>query len=216
MTKLLKIVLLSFAYLFVGNAQASTVTFYGDTVKFILDDTLTLFGSPSVSGDYLNFQPVDFEASAVGGSASLVSDSVKIKVQALNPQNFIDKATFSESGFYTSFGDSTMLAGGQLLATSGSESTSMLIGDGPFDTTGFATSNWSSNALLDVSAWGASEITLTISNLLFSTSSIGGFAAIQKTFASLNVTAVPLPASIWLLGAALIGLISSTKRRQTI
>lgn len=211
-----KLFAIMLALSFAGNTQASLVTLYdplSGTVSFTFDSDLTgLFGTPEVSGNSLTFQPTEFSATASNGP-NVVSDSVSIKIQALDPQNVINTIAFSENGFYTSFGDATLVASGQILAANGSSNTSDTLVAGPFATQDFSSAQWSANTLLDTSAWNSNFVTVSLSNVLFAASnSASGFAFIEKSLATLNVTAVPLPATIWLLGAALIGLISSSKR----
>ena len=86
MHKLFRILLVSSIYLFTGNAQASLVTLYGNTVSFEFDNTLTgLFGSANISGDTLYFTPSAFTASAQNTDGVVLNNStLNVKVLALN------------------------------------------------------------------------------------------------------------------------------------
>lgn len=217
MIKLTKFVLISFIYLFTGTAQASTVTLFGNTVSYTFDSALTgLFGSAIIDGDQLVFGPVDFQAISLGGAPAIAPQNIEVKVNAINPQQFINTVNYVENGTYSSFNEANLIAAGNLKAMNGASFDNELFEAGISGLQGFSSGEWSSNALIDTTAWASNAITVQISSLLFGTSSQSGFASIQKDLAILNVTAVPLPATIWLLGAALIGLISTTKRRQTI
>lgn len=217
MLKLNKFVLISFIYLFTGSAQASTVTLFGNTVSYTFDSALTgLFGSAIIDGDQLVFAPIDFQATSLGGTPAIALQNIEVTVNAINPQHFINTVNYEENGAYNSFNEANLIAAGNLKTMNGASYANEAFEAGIFDLQGFSSGEWSSNALLDTTTWASNAITVQISSLLFGTSSQSGFANIQKDLAVLHVTAVPLPATIWLLGAALIGLISTTKRRQTI
>ncbi|WP_404355434.1 VPLPA-CTERM sorting domain-containing protein [Methylotuvimicrobium sp. KM1] len=225
MFRITKFVLISFIYLFTGSAQASLVTLFGNSVSFEFDSTLTgLFGSANVSGDTLYFTPTAFTATALNtAGVDMTNDTVNIKVQALNPQHQINTVSVIEKGDYFSFGNSTLVGvGGQVRAfdieNPSFDTTESIVANDAFTQTAFLqTNNWQADTILDTTSFNSGYLNITIQNLLGAISTTLGEAAfIEKKYVGLNVTAVPLPASIWLLGAALVGLISSTKRRQTI
>ena len=223
MSKLKKLLTISFVYLFAANAQASLVTLTGNTVSFTFDSSLTgLFGSADVSGDTLYFTPTAFTATALNATGvALNNDTINVKVQALNTDHVINEVSVIEKGDYFSFGNSTIVGvGGQVrvfdIGNPNSDITESIVANDPFTQTAFLqTNDWQADTLLDTSAFASGYINVTIQNLLGAISTTLGEAAfIEKKYVGLNVTAVPLPATIWLLGAALIGLMSSRKRKQ--
>lgn len=225
MQKLFKILLISFVYLFTGNAQASLVTLYGSTVSFEYDSSLaSLFGSANISGDTLFFTPTAFTATALNSDGVALSNStLNVKVKALNPNNKINHLSVTEKGDYFSFGDSTVVAvGGQIRAfdinNPNIDITESIVANDPFTQTAFLqTNNWQADTILDTSSFDSGYINVTIQNLLGAISgSLGQAAFIEKKYAGLTVTAVPLPATIWLLGAALVSLISGARLKKEI
>ncbi|PKM38469.1 MAG: hypothetical protein CVV06_00345 [Gammaproteobacteria bacterium HGW-Gammaproteobacteria-10] len=225
MNQYLKFLSILFVYLFTSNAQANLLTLYGNTVSFEFDNALTgLFGSANVSGDTLYFTPNAFTATALNTDGVVLNNStLNVKVQALNAQDKINTLSLIEKGDYFSFGESTLVAvGGQIRAfdinNPNIDKTESIVANDPFTQTAFLqTNNWQADTLLDTTAFGSGYINVTIQNLLGAISgTLGQAAFIEKKYVGLTVTAVPLPATIWLLGAALVGLITSAKRNQAI
>lgn len=229
MLKLLNIALFSFAFLISGNANASIVSLEGNNVIFKFDSSKTgLFGSDFyVAGDTLFFLPTDFRALSLNGAgADFKNQTLNIKVTSKNDSFKIPGFKLIENGDYLStglddwwWGSSTDVnATGRLTATdlnSGSVVRAGIVADNPFTSTGLDSVEWNAETFVDTSSFMSNSFRVRIQNILLATSyELGDIAFIEKNFVGL--TAVPLPASIWLLGAALIGLISSTKRRQTV
>ncbi len=83
--------------------------FAGATVDFlqVTEDSVTdplppaLYGTPSVSGDSLDFNPVSFNASASGAGGSDTTRGVLTMMMASRPGHFIDMIQFEEAGEFT-------------------------------------------------------------------------------------------------------------------
>lgn len=218
----IRILIVSLVFSFMGSAQASTML-TGNTVSFEFDSALTgLFGMPTVSGDTLFFTPSNFKAMALNSDGmDIASNTFNVKVQSLNPLQNINTVAVTQKGDYMSYGDSTMVnVGGQVRAFAISDPlidvTQSIAASGSFVETGFLeTPNWQADTVVDTSAFGSSYINVTIESLLGAVSSVLGQGAfVENKFIGLNVTAVPLPSAFWLMGAALMGLISSANRRK--
>ncbi len=88
-----------------GDFDGATVTFNAVTEEALTPgDGPILFGTPSVVGDELDFNPTSFAASATGAGGVDVTDGLlQFEVKA-RPGYVIDEITFSERGDYTLVG----------------------------------------------------------------------------------------------------------------
>ena len=83
--------------------------FNGNTVDFlqVTEDSTSdplppaLYGTPSVSGDSLDFNPISFNASATGAAGADTTDGVLTMMMASHPGQFIDRIEFDEAGEFT-------------------------------------------------------------------------------------------------------------------
>ncbi|MDO9164186.1 MAG: hypothetical protein Q8N35_07650 [Methylococcaceae bacterium] len=214
---------------FFGDPQASIVTVNGTNVAFSYDDALLeLFGAPTVAGDQLFFTPTAFTAKAIGTLGfDFKNSTINIKATALNGGT-IDTVSLTERGDYISKGDSSYVeAGGQLRVTDLNaplnEVTDAIILTAPVvkQSEFFPTRNWQASAEANVSSFGTSSVNITVENILIALSNAFteiGFIEKKGVILSVsalpfdNITPVPLPASIWLFGTALFGVLGYSKR----
>jgi PEP-CTERM motif len=83
-----------------GDFAGATVNFLQVTEDSGTDPT-PLYGSPSVSGDTLDFNPVSFNAGATGAGGVDITDGTLTLMMTSNPGHFIDKVKFDEAGDFT-------------------------------------------------------------------------------------------------------------------
>lgn len=106
-------ILLGFGLLLASAAGAVPINygdFTGATVKYVdvTEDSGTdptpLYGSPSVAGDALNFDPVSFNSSSTGaGGVDITDGTLTFMIEALSG-SVIDMVNFSEAGDFTLVG----------------------------------------------------------------------------------------------------------------
>lgn len=210
------------------TAQAAILHLPGATVDFYINnpEELDLVGGlPSVAGDTLKFSFHDFEVTDNDGATpDFKHITLLIDVIAKNPQNSLTNPTLYEQGDYLVL--DTANSPFTLAAVFG-----QLIGDNllgvQLETDNFAFQQDNTNitfpypewsiieSLEDVAGWGTSAVRLTFQNNVFA-SAIGNddFAFIEKKFASISITAVPVPAAVWLLGSAVVPLLLMPRRRK--
>jgi hypothetical protein len=220
--------------LFAGAAQSAIITQNGNTVSFTYDDAgLGLFGTPTVSGDSFFFTPTNFKAQSINtGSLGFgnTASTTAVTIKALQNTSSIDSISLTERGDYNQMNvvDNTMShakvgVGGQIRAldVATQDEVTSQISHAAFATTAddFTTTNWTGTASVDTTSLSSKAITLTIQNLLFAVSpTVGDYAFVEKKFAGLKVStsAVPLPAAVWLFGAALFGFLSVSKKNRQL
>lgn len=212
------------AIFLIGNPAYSAFDTWinGNTVSFHYDSTLTgLFGDPTVVGNSLFFTPTDFTAIALNNSGSNATNEIfNLEVKGIGDTNIIG-ANLTEKGAYIldspTVEEPTVSATGQMWALNGNDPsmnlTDSLIATDAFSHTGLSSKDWEANANLDLGTWGSDKVILTLENILTANAfSTGDTAFIEKTQIVLSVTAVPIPAAIWLFGSALVGLIVTGRR----
>ncbi len=206
--------------------SATTVTLFGDDINFTFDDS-TLFGTGTVIGNALFFSPTDFKNESLDGSnPGLVTDTLNVEINvntgAANP--IMDSVTVIESGDYILNG-----ANSSVSASLRTQVTSLTTTDGLFPMqhvdlvqTGTITSpndgstnNWSLQSINDWQWSNETSINFQIqNNLTANTSLLGESAFIQKKSGAIGieVTTVPLPASIWFLSSAMLAFFGAFRR----
>ena len=213
-TRLLKGVALGAIAVYGSSASAGVLM--GDTVKFTISDEASLFGMPTVDGDTLMFHPTDFSAKSVNGAgAALTNETITIEVESLTGQNLLG-ASLEESGDYMKFdlggGLNEVSVTGQLRSGALFDPIAPTAG---FGSTGLATSPWEANANLDLSGQATSKTIITLENLLAAVTTVSpDIAFIEKKFVALNVTAIPVPAAVWLFGSAVFGLMAVVRKQK--
>lgn len=97
-----------FAY--AAPVQAAPINygdFMGNTVNFLQvtedsgTDPTPLYGSPSVSADTLDFNPVSFNSFASGAGGVDITDGTLSLMMTSKPGHFIDQVLFDEAGDFT-------------------------------------------------------------------------------------------------------------------
>ncbi len=221
-----------------GNFSGVTVDWLQVTEDSTTDPT-PLFGTPTISGDSLNFNPVSFGSTAANGSSDLTDGTLTSMIVA-RPGFSIPAIQFTENGDYT-------LAGNGGAGTSASVNLSVFVwvtevndvaitpisfsvngtfnpSSGTFDLFNdgptFGIRTWNGGAVADVDAFLAShsiaghatEITVTIDNALVTTSQAGTLAFIKKKqIGGVAITVVPTPGAIALMG---VGMLAAGRRRR--
>lgn len=204
-----------------GSAQAAMLE--GDTVWFSFDDSLLgLFGSASVSGDTLSFDPTAFKANAAGPGIVTVSATTPLITITTKDMWVLDGVELFEQGDYFRIesGASTTLvgAGGQFIVngspvavSAGGLTEYLTVADVIND--GLSTTGWTASASAALSGDSA---TVKVQNILLAGLTGGLEAAfIEKKLVEIAVdtTFVPIPAAVWLFGSALFGLTMVGRRR---
>lgn len=207
-----------------GPAQASTatVTLCGSSICYEYDNTqsgLALFGTPTLVGDALRFLPTAFIASSVNVlDAALVSATFVIdRVYAVSGADLMT-ISVSEVGNYRTRNDGGISASLYLLAASNSiakftnTSTSVEILSPSYDL-----QPWNLSATLPIAndfmdfPGAGKDVALVIQNTLEAFG--GGPSFTQKMAIFVNVTAVPIPATGFLLVPAFFALHRLARRR---
>lgn len=171
-----------------GHVSAATVSFNNSSSSVNLNDTF-----------YLTVQGSDF-ATIVGGGLNLSFNASVLQINSV---------TINQSVFEFYIGDGTEEgivdnSFGSLLNTSFN---SFFGASGNFD-------------IMDISftavGAGTSDLILSESSLWVFADEFGGYYGDQVVFdaASVNVSAVPVPAAVWLFGSGLIGLAGVARRRS--
>ena len=222
---ILAISLLTFAAF---QANAATVTLIGDDVSFTYDDS-TVFGEALVVGNSINFFPTTFFAESLNGEGTVSNNAtINVRVEAITEGFSMSVFQLREQGDYFLVGDdATATIGGEFSITSGTKGcdifnpcrTSDSINAGPLDTLG-AYTQWEMGStidLADIEDWqNDTSVVMTIENRLTATTlNLGEQAFIEKKFAGVGITVVPVPAAVWLLGSALGGLGFMRRRKAS-
>lgn len=215
----------SFLY---GNRNGTTVEYQQITEDSSTDPGVALFGSPSISGDTLLFNPVSFGISAMNGGFDFMDGTFTTTLVSIG-NNRIEKIQFNEYGDWTLLGNGTAGTNATVTNTLFVRITDI---DGvgaftPFTTTAsmtFSPSNgsynlianrgqglvWQGNVLVDVDAILAAngyagrqarKVNLTFDNALSAFSEVGTIAYIKKKeIDGIAITTyVPEPATFGLL-----------------
>lgn len=207
-------------------ADAALVTLPGNTVTFTYDNSaLGLFGTPQVQGDTLYFLPIEFTAQSLNGQGyDITRSTLNVLVQTNSSGLSFGSIGLYEDGDYFKLGSGTSVGvGGQMVVTNTAnvnDRTWYSIAS-PSDFSqvtspgNFTTSLWNAYANADLTGKGWNSIDVTIENILFAgTTEQSSLAFIEKKFASLTVSAVPIPGAVWMLGSGLLGLVAIQRRKK--
>ena len=197
-------------------ASAAVVTLEGDTLWFSFDDAQLddLFGGYSVTGDTLSFDPTVFRAKSNSGVDVVSATTPQISVAA-KEGFFLTGASLHEQGDYFRIGAAGEVAvGGQFILNNSPTS----ISAGPLTATttiaAFTTTPWEIDSSGSLSG---AEGSIKLQNILLAGSiEDGNFSAfIEKKLIEISVDtqAVPLPPAAWMLGSALVGLVTVGRRK---
>jgi hypothetical protein len=199
-----------------------------DLVDFTLvDGDLGALGGPKVVSDdtgvSLNFSPgpLAFDALSTGsGQVDTEITGFTLRATAA-PNQMITGLSWSQNGVYQATGDGSWVSAFSSLRVADAE-THEAIGDTGAETFSALGTNdganggpWDLTVNQDI-AGREVEIELTVKDILAAYAPENGFAWIEKDFGGLrvDVAPIPLPASVWLLGSALFGLIMIGRRRS--
>lgn len=197
-------------------------------------DPLPLYGSPTVTGNLIDFEPATFTASAEDGNSDQTDGQLNFTLMS-TPGNVITDFTLSESGRYTLFGTGTASTA---VAAAVSVDIDIIEIDGvsvsPLDS-GYSTSftadlvsdagllqAWELEVFVDLNDFlvsndidfdfGVTKVEVVIDNQLIGISEDLSTAFIEKKdFSISTTTAVPEPGSIALLG---LGSLYLLRRRR--
>ncbi len=206
------------------QSNAAPVTLCGTSICYEYDDEqsgLSLFGTPTVVGDSLRFLPTTFIASSVNVlDAALVSATFVIdRVYALSGAA-LATISVSEFGDYRTRNDGGISASLFLLATSNSiakftdasNSVEVLSPSGGLQLWNLSATLQVANDFMDFPG-AANDVALVIQNTLEAFG--GGPSFTQKKAMFVNVAAVPIPATGFLLIPAFFALRQLARKRPT-
>lgn len=199
------------------SANAAIVTLYGDDVSFTFDDA-TLYGSGTVVGNNIYFTPADFKAESLNGAGLVqASEMLNLQVEVTTAGYWLEEFALNELGDYLLNGaGASASASGTFSVSSNTNanSDSNNFDAGPLTVQG-ALTEWSTSSFIDIS-WGTdTDVDIDIMNLLqASTTDLGEQALVQKKvgLVGVEITAVPVPAAVWLFGSAL-GMLGWLRRK---
>lgn len=201
------------------GSAASAITLEGDTLWFSFDETTLnpLFGSFSVTGDTLTFDPTTWVAQTFNGISVANATTPQITVTAKT--NFLlTGASLHEQGDYFRIGSPAgeVGVGGQFIL----DNSPIGISAGALtDVTtigGLTPSEWNVDSAGSLS--GTSGL-IKLENILIAGALGDGanlaYAFVEKKLIEISVgtQAVPLPPAAWMLGSALVGLVTVGRRK---
>ena len=211
------------ACLFALSSYAGTVIQYGDNVTFSYDDT-TLFGLGTVVGDNIFFVPEDFISQSLNGDGLVETfDTLDLQVVVTTEGFWLSDFAVAEQGDYQLFGSGASASvSGDFTVTSNTSSftDTNSFNAGPL-TVQNALTEWTANTgvnLSDTSGWGGdTDVNLSLYNLAATnTQALGEQAFLQKKIGgvAVMVSAIPVPAAVWMFGSGLIALFGWAGRRK--
>jgi len=215
-------------------SHAALVSQCGDTVCFTWDDAgLSIFGTPTIVGDKIIFDPTTFVANSLNGEGVVTTNAtVNITIDVMAGYAF-DSMGLAESGDYFLWGaNSAVSVGGQLRVRDDADTllvTDNITASAPFDiyNTPFdlTTHNWDAAASVSLAGaeWnGVTQVVMKVENILSAYTLAGDTGALQAFIEKKEVgveidittTVIPVPAAVWLFGSGLLGLIGIARRKQ--
>jgi len=204
-----------------GGASAATVVAVGDNVRFTYDDS-TAYGTGIVVGDTILFHPDDIRAASQNVGSQTTTKMLNIQVEILTDGYWLQDFKLLEQGDYELYGDGASVdMAGEFMISSNTNSYSVTdnFDAGPL-VVHDALTEWTASSMIslaDTVGWGSdTDIDIDLSNELFAQTLAGGeSAAIQKKLDAvrIEITAVPVPAAVWLFGSGLIGLAGFMRRK---
>ncbi|NND60144.1 MAG: hypothetical protein HKN49_07730 [Gammaproteobacteria bacterium] len=188
------------------------------TVTYDTNDA-GVYGTVFLSNNTIFFLPDAFLAESSNGGVSTLAESITLTLTAVTPGFSFDTFLLNADGdYYVNGPTSSVSADGLMDVSAGAGSFQAGFNFSDNVDGGPTTQQWAESAILDsTSGWGGSDtsVTLILSNTLSAISDqLGDSAFIQKKFegVSVSVNAVPLPAGVWLLLSALVGVAGLRRR----
>jgi hypothetical protein len=215
----------------VPAANAALVSLAGTNVTYSFDDAqFAGFGAFfSVSGDTLVIDFTNFKAEDASALTALTTrnGTFVIDVES-NSSSALSNLSLLENGDYQLF-DFTPGGVGPAALVSGEFRVRNLNNAAQLDTIALnsgalvtlsdffnspTTNPWSVTAATTlVPTWNTLEARITLQNLLRALSQGDDYAFIEKKLVTITATVVPVPAAVWLLGSALLGISIVARRR---
>lgn len=210
-----------------GQASAAVVTVSGATVDYSFDDALLgLFGNYSIAGDTLSFDPTTFIANATtpGILTTTSATTPTITVTAKSGIKINAVSLFEQGDYYmvNNGGTTLVSAAGQFIVNNAPNSISaggLGVKQSADDVgaNGLFTTTWTISKSVSLS--DATSAALKLQNILIA--GHGGAADLQGAFIekklvqfSVDTAPVPLPPAVWMLGSAIVGLVTVGRRKQ--
>jgi len=203
-----------------GAAHSATVTQCGTTICYQYDDAQVAagsgyFGTPTLIGNDMRFLPTAYRAESIDG----VGDHTATNTDILSSTFVFDRIytvsgaeianiTYTERGDYRINVDGSVQADMLMLIANNNDAAECDCVLDSFGTSGnSALALWQLSGSFDAANSFnslANDVSLSLQNTLYaSTDAAGENAWIQKKFMTVSVTAVPVPAAVWLFGSAL-------------
>jgi hypothetical protein len=214
-------------------ADAALQTITGTSFDVVYDDAaLGLFGTPGLAGNTLFFTRSAFQAQSLNGALTdLETSTINVQLVAKNGFQFGGLQLVERGDYRLDGAGSSVSVGGQLGAFDPNDAVNtysfsfIQASPGtPLNLNDNTLKPWIAGASLDVSAAPfdvPTTLYVTIQNQLTATTQAGvepSLAFIQKKFTAapitLEVVAVPAPASLPLVATGLIGPFGSLVRRR--
>lgn len=209
-------------------AQSAMVSQMGTNVTFTYDDS-TLFGTGTVVGNAIFFNPTNFLAESNDG-AGIATSTDTLNLNVVSQSGFLmSQYGLLETGDYRLNGapGAQVDASAFLSVTSGITNCGLFactmnntFTAGPLADTGGALQTWQLSGLLDIGMmgpWGSdTDVTLQLqNNLLAESVASGDIAFIQKKQGQIGIAInpVPVPAAVWLFLTGLLGLVGVARRK---
>jgi len=208
-------------------SNAATVHLAGDTVDFYYDDSqpgMAAYGTLSAIGNSIFAQSVNLSADAANGSSTSINALGSITIVAHSGYSF-DFMQVAQVGDYSASGTGASIGvSGTLFVEDSSNSSTSSISSLSVSGLGLhdgQTHEWQASTGFDLSTatWSnTNSIKLSLDTVLSaSTSSNGELAFTESKFVgggmvTIETSAVPVPAAVWLFGSGLLGLASIARR----